>query len=435
MHTRHAIAAMALSTMLHLGFIPVATAAGTMTLTLQPHCTEQDRSKCAEFVAADAKSLQTQKLNAGDIVDIDVVVRGAGFADVRSVRAWLKYDPIILEARSIELTSALPSPTPGEQSIDQIAKVVKIGGSTSTGFQSDNTPVARVTFRVLATTENTSISFSDYNASGLGHTAVNGEKTQNAGGQGALPDAPCIDFVLGCGGTTNPLLASEPTSLTVLLTHQAATADAAAVPQNRITQQQMTQTGGSVPPTNIPFPTGTTSTSSSASSQPSMQVPTQGSAFTLLQVQDVRLTSRENVIYMGWQALRSTELAGYNVYYGTVTGKYIQRKSLAPTATSLVLRDLEPGTTYYLAVRAVNKDGQESVFSQEVSVTVGQPETATVPLLTGSATTPPPTNTIKNNGGKTIQGETGLGSSLLWIVLGSAGIGTFFAFRRQLALH
>jgi hypothetical protein len=425
MLTRHALAATVISALLHLNAIPVASAATTMTLTLQPHCAEQDRSKCTDFATADAKSLQTQKLNAGDILDVDIVVRGSGFADVRSVRAWLSYDPIVLEARSVELTSALPSPTPGEQTVDQIAKVVKIGGSTSTGLAADNTPVARVTFRVLATTENTSISFYDYNSSGLGHTAVNGEKIQAKDDQGALPSAPCIDFVIGCGGTTNPLLASEPTSLTVVLSHQAAdAAEAAAVPQSMIDQENAQ--GSGIQPSTIPYPTATTS-SAGAPMAP------QGSAFTLLQVQDVRLTSRENVIYMGWQSLRSTELAGYNVYYGTVTGKYIQRKSLAPNATSIVLRDLEPGVTYYLAVRAVNTQGQESVFSQEVSVTVGQPETATVPLLNGSIT-PTPTNTIKKNGGSQIQGETGLGSSLLWIVLGSAGIGTFFAFRRQISL-
>ena len=146
----------------------------------------------------------------------------------------------------------------------------------------------------------------------------------------------------------------------------------------------------------------------------------------------LRITSRDSSIFLGWQPLKSSELAGYNVYFSTVSGKYIQRRSIAATASSLVLRDLEPGTTYYVAVRAFNTQNVESVFSQEVSVTVGKPETASAPL-TGKLveTLPVQGNPVEKRGGTQINGTTGVSENMLWLLMLSAIIGTAFAARRQ----
>jgi hypothetical protein len=124
------------------------------------------------------------------------------------------------------------------------------------------------------------------------------------------------------------------------------------------------------------------------------------------------------------------------VYYGTVSGRYIQRRSLPANATSLVLRDLEPGSTYFLAIRGVGAQTQESMFSQEVSVTVGKPETATSPL-TGNVSdvTAPAGNPATTNGDREVRGETGMADTILYLVLASATLGTVLAFRRQLILH
>ncbi len=161
-------------------------------------------------------------------------------------------------------------------------------------------------------------------------------------------------------------------------------------------------------------------------------VPSGSSTFTLLQVQNVRVTTRDTQIFLGWDPLSSTELGGYNIYYGTVSGRYIQRRSIPSTASSLVLRDLQPDVTYFLAVRAVNLSGQESIFSQEVSVTVGKPETSSSPLLaTEPAQLPPPENTITTHGGKGVTGTTGVSDNVFILAVISACIGTAFAFARH----
>lgn len=65
-----------------------------------------------------------------------------------------------------------------------------------------------------------------------------------------------------------------------------------------------------------------------------------------------------------------TNLAGYNIHYGTASGDYSQTVSVSnPGLATYVVDDLGPGT-YYFSVGAVNATGAESPLSPEVSVTV-----------------------------------------------------------------
>lgn len=393
-----------------------AQTAGSMTLLLVPHCTEQ--TGCPEFAVSDAEHITTNRLTAGDILDLDVLVRGQDYAHVRSVKSWISYDPKILEARSVDVTG-LPSPTPGEKNIDAQHSVVKIGGSTPNGFASPDTRIARVTFRVLETTANTEIAFVGFNPQGTGTTAVNAAASSNTQNSSGLADPPCMDDIIGCRGSSTPLLFSEPAKLTVSLT------DASVA----------TATSSSSSSQNQRFSSSSSSSLAYGTKNPNSSLVGEESTFAILQVQDVRVTTKDGVIFLGWQALRSAELAGYNIYYGTVSGRYIQRRSVPKNSSSLVLRDLEPGTTYYLAVRAVGTQDQESVFSQEVSVTVGQPESATSPMTNVPPESGAQTgNPIETRGGTTIEGETGLANVFLWVIVTSAVIGTVVAFRRQLVL-
>lgn len=406
---------------------PTALAEGSVTLLIVPHCTE--KTNCPEYAVADADHLTTAQLTTGDVLDIDILVRGVGSKSVREVKSWLTYDKKILEARSVELLPALPNPTPGEQNIDASAGIVKIGGSTTSGFSSSDTRIARVTFRVLETSANTEIRFEGYNPGGNGKTAVNGEGGASSLDEGTLPAPPCIDKIFGCGETKTPLLATEPAKLTVKLSSDSVGSNLTGQVATG-SQAGNTQTGSTA---SIAPQSGTMQSSVSQSSGASSSE--SNNTFGTLQVQDVRVTTKDTVIFLGWQELRSSQLAGYNVYYGTVSGRYIQRRSLPITSTSLVLRDLQPGTTYFLAVRAVNKQEQESVFSQEVSVTVGKPETSTAPMTqlpkdSGAIGG----NPIEKRGGQTINGETGSASVLILTMLFSALIGTGFAFRRQLTI-
>lgn len=357
--------------------VPSAAAQNTgAVLSFKPHCILPDKTSCTAFEVADAEHLQTPVLRAGDILDIDIVLNASVPADVTSVRSWLKYDPTQLEARSVELMNdVLPQPIPGEQSIDANEGIIRIGGGTDGKLASMEARVARVTFRVISTAAPSSVSFHNYQEDGSGETAV-------------LKDSD--DSVM-------QLLTAAPTQLTVRVS--------------------------------------TTQIQSSSSPAPSTTTNQNGvSSFALLQVQNLQLTSRDRNIFIGWQPLSSAGLRGYNVYYGTVSGRYIQRRSLTQENTSLILRDLEPGTVYYMAVRAFDDKNVESTFSHEVSVTVGRPETSTAPLE-GSGDIPTTDgNPIENRHGDTVTGETGVGTELTALLLFSALLGTGLAYRRQMRL-
>lgn len=73
-----------------------------------------------------------------------------------------------------------------------------------------------------------------------------------------------------------------------------------------------------------------------------------------------------------WQAPTSnedgtplTDLAGYQVHYGQVSGQYSQTLSLPDAAfTGVTIEDLTPAI-WYFAVKAVNSAGAVSSFSNE----------------------------------------------------------------------
>jgi predicted phage tail protein len=65
-----------------------------------------------------------------------------------------------------------------------------------------------------------------------------------------------------------------------------------------------------------------------------------------------------------------TNLAGYDIHYGTASGKYTQTVTIDnPGIATYVVGNLSPGT-YYFSVTAVNSQGTESPLSSEVSTTV-----------------------------------------------------------------
>ena len=65
-----------------------------------------------------------------------------------------------------------------------------------------------------------------------------------------------------------------------------------------------------------------------------------------------------------------TNLAGYDIHYGTASGDYTQSVSVSnPGLATYVVDNLGPGT-YYFSIAAVNSTGAESPLSPEVSTTV-----------------------------------------------------------------
>ena len=77
------------------------------------------------------------------------------------------------------------------------------------------------------------------------------------------------------------------------------------------------------------------------------------------------------MVNLVWNANAETDVAGYTVQYGTVSGSYqTQSNSVSPAAT---LTGLTPGATYYCAVKAYNTSGLSSPLSQEISFVVPPP--------------------------------------------------------------
>ena len=65
-----------------------------------------------------------------------------------------------------------------------------------------------------------------------------------------------------------------------------------------------------------------------------------------------------------------TNLAGYDIHYGTAPGQYTQAITINnPGIATYVVSNLSPGT-YYFSISAVNSDGTESAMSSQVSTTV-----------------------------------------------------------------
>ena len=74
-------------------------------------------------------------------------------------------------------------------------------------------------------------------------------------------------------------------------------------------------------------------------------------------------------ITLTWDPNTETDLAGYDIYYGTSSGNY-QSKTDVGNVTTYTVNGLNVGVTYYLTATAYNTQGLESGFSNEVIYTV-----------------------------------------------------------------
>jgi len=70
-----------------------------------------------------------------------------------------------------------------------------------------------------------------------------------------------------------------------------------------------------------------------------------------------------------WNASKSPNIVGYNVYYGGASDDYTNKISMR-SLTNMVVSGLADGAVYYFAVKAVNSSGIESGFSNPISYAV-----------------------------------------------------------------
>jgi fibronectin type 3 domain-containing protein len=66
-----------------------------------------------------------------------------------------------------------------------------------------------------------------------------------------------------------------------------------------------------------------------------------------------------------WAASTSTNVASYQIYYGTTSGNYTQIIA-AGKVTTATITGLAPGATYYLAATSTDDAGLESLYSNEI---------------------------------------------------------------------
>lgn len=77
-------------------------------------------------------------------------------------------------------------------------------------------------------------------------------------------------------------------------------------------------------------------------------------------------------IKVKWNANSEPDLAGYRVHYGVASKMYTTSKDVGDT-TAHVIQGVDYGKRYYVAVTAYDDSGNESDFSQEVSITLTTP--------------------------------------------------------------
>lgn len=76
-------------------------------------------------------------------------------------------------------------------------------------------------------------------------------------------------------------------------------------------------------------------------------------------------------ITVEWDANQEKDLAGYRIYWGTMSRNY-QHQADVGLRTQFQINDLQEGIRNYLAVTAVDLWGNESSFSQEIRFVVGE---------------------------------------------------------------
>lgn len=93
-------------------------------------------------------------------------------------------------------------------------------------------------------------------------------------------------------------------------------------------------------------------------------------------------------VRLAWNPSPGRSVVGYRVHYGLKPGKFTHVVQVTGRLTTKVLiGGLEAGKTYFFAVTALNKRGQESAYSPEIS---GKPERKTPGSHNRAASASPP---------------------------------------------
>ena len=75
-------------------------------------------------------------------------------------------------------------------------------------------------------------------------------------------------------------------------------------------------------------------------------------------------------VHLAWDAVPDSDVIGYRIHYGVVSGLYVETLEVGNT-TSATVSGLAGGMTYYFAVTAVDAGGLESDYSEEIRFVPG----------------------------------------------------------------
>lgn len=130
-------------------------------------------------------------------------------------------------------------------------------------------------------------------------------------------------------------------------------------------------------------------------------------------------------VTLAWYPNVEANLAGYNVYYGTVSRVYPGSLSVSSTATSATVTNLQAGQTYYFAVTAMDIAGLESDYSAEIVYTPPNAVALQIRVASNRHVILTVTGTVGHN--YDIQASSDFTA---WTVIGTAtvGVGGSFVF-------
>jgi hypothetical protein len=78
-------------------------------------------------------------------------------------------------------------------------------------------------------------------------------------------------------------------------------------------------------------------------------------------------------LILAWNPSSSPDVVACKLYYGTISREYTDYVTVG-NVTSVTISNLVQGVTYYFAITAINADGQESDYSDEVSYSTPPPQ-------------------------------------------------------------
>ena len=268
---------------------------------------------CPRFEVEDPQTLKTIPLGIGDTLEFDVAVYNPSRQPLNHVRSWISYDINILEGVSIDITPNFPLVTPGESDFDHINGNIMIEASNEE--QGANAfgvvAVAHVKLRVKSTPPSgTHISFYDIQPGG--HTAINTK--ENGNDVYVLGDEPGGLHVIFAQNTPPPNDQQAPPQ-----ENNPPPDGQQPPPQGNNPPQEEFFGENNPPPINQPPPPPPVNSPQPENGDTPADVseqPSERTAFALLQVRNLRVTSDGTSVFLAWDELNSSSLQAYNIYYG-----------------------------------------------------------------------------------------------------------------------